>query len=180
MLLREPEIMSGILVFFLSLIFIEIVILFVIFEQFVILACLARHFQKQQPLFSIKAFQDDMPRFMLYLKSCMYALVKICVGLLLFVVPGVQAFFRYLLVGAIAIFEFDENKTSEQILEKSEQLTKGKLVAFASLFFAFFLILLGVDALLGRVVMQLIVGPVISTYFTICVVLYYKKLLQST
>ena len=134
MLLREPHMMSGILVFFLSLIFIEIVVLFVILEQFVILACLQHHFLNKKPIFSMEAFKNDGPRFMLYVKSCLFVLVKVCVGLLMLIVPGIQAFFRYMFVGPISVFEYGNHKTSDDILRRSEELTYHHWQQLASLF----------------------------------------------
>lgn len=174
LLLKELEIMSSIVLFLLFLIFIEVVILFFIVEQFVILVCLSRYFQKQAPIFNFKIFEGEMPRFMLYIKGCLFALVKICVGFLMLIVPGVRACFRYFFVGPIAVFEYREALTSDEILEKSVKLTEGKFLRLASLIIALFLFSFGSHFIFGKMIAHFILLPPLVTYFTICVVFFYK------
>ena len=178
LLMKNPHILSGVLVFFLMLLFIEMVIAFVIFEQFVILVALMRTYDHQKPMISLDVLRSEGGRFGLYLKSCLFALLKICVGLFMFIVPGIQAFVKYLMVGPIAIFEYGENKRSSQILEKSEEITRGHILHLFSFVLALFLTALLLNYLLGRVFTQLVMFPVLMTYFTLGVVVYYKRVLN--
>ncbi len=174
-LLGDLEIVSGILAFFLILIFIEIVFLLIFLEVYVMMFCLYRYDQKQVPMFNYYVFDGQMPRFLLYFKSCLYASVKVAIGLLLLIVPGVQAFFRYVMVGPVAVFEFKEKETAEAILEKSATMTKGKFLSLAVLIFGFLIILVILNFILGRMMTQFFVLPILFTYLMICLFLFYKN-----
>ncbi len=161
----------------LAIVFVVVLIAFAIFVQFVILFCLMRVYEKKEPIVSIEAFQNETPRFKLYMEAALQAAAQVLMGLVMLIVPGVQAFFKYFMVGPIAIFEYSLQLQSNAILSKSDKITDGHRWQLAYLCIGTLLLYLLARFILGSVFTQLFLTPVISTYFTICVVIYYKKLL---
>ena len=137
-----------------------------------------RIYEKKEPIVSIEAFQNETTRFKLYMEAALQAAAQILMGLVMFIVPGVQAFFKYFMVGPIAVFEYSSQLQTTAILSKSEKITEGHRWQLAYLFIGILLLYLLMRFILGSVFTQLFLTPVISTYFTICVVIYYKKLLK--
>ena len=162
----------------LAIVFGVVLIVFAVFVQFVVLFCLQRVYEKKEPILSIEAFQNETARFKLYMEAALQAATQILMGLVMFIVPGVQAFFKYFMVGPIAIFEYTPQLQSAAILSKSERVTEGHRWQLAYLFMGILLLYILTRFILGSVFTQLFLTPVISAYFTICVVIYYKKLLK--
>lgn len=162
----------------LVIIFAAVLIAFAIFVQFVILFCLMRIYEKKEPILSIEAFQNETACFKLYMETALQAAGRILMGLVMLITPGVQAFFKYFMVGPISIFEYSPQLQSAAILSKSERITEGHHGRLAYFCVAIVLLYILTRFILGSVFTQLFLTPVISTYFTICVVIYYKKLLK--
>ena len=162
----------------LVIVFVVVLIAFAVFVQFVILFCLMRIYEKKEPILSIEAFQNETARFKLYMETVLQAAAKILMGLVMFIVPGVQAFFKYFMVGPIAIFEYSPQLYFPAILSKSEKITEGHHGQLATLCIGTLLLYILTRFILGSVFTQIFLTPVISTYFTLCVVIYYKKLLK--
>lgn len=163
----------------LVVVFLVVLIAFAVFVQFVILFCLMRVYEKKEPILSIEAFQNETGRFKLYMETALQAAGQILMGLVMLIVPGVQAFFKYFMVGPIAIFEYAPQLHTSAILSKSEKITEGHRWQLAYLCIALVLVSIVARTILGSVFTQLFLTPVLSTYFTICVVIYYKRLLKS-
>ena len=175
MLLKDPHVVSGVLVFFLLLLFIEVVVLFVVFEQFIILTCLYRIYEHHAPIFTLTLFQEEKERFLLYIKSCLTVLVKICIGLILFILPGLRAFFRFLFIGPISIFEYQGQLTADETLKRSENLTEPHFWLLVLGGILFIVILFLSHLILGQLLTQLVLMPVLATYLTICIVILYRR-----
>ena len=178
LLLRDSFLLWFILPI-LAVVFAAVLIAFAIFVQFVILFCLQRVYEKKEPILSIEAFQNETARFKLYMETALQAATQILMGLIMLIVPGVQAFFKYFMVGPIAVFEYTSQLHSSAILSKSEKITEGHRWQLAYLCIGIVLVYILTRFILGSVFTQIFLTPVISTYFTICVVIYYKRLLKA-
>lgn len=174
-LLQNPALFSGIVVFLLYFLFIDVVLVFILCEQYIMLICIERIFLKKYPLFGIKMFEGESTRFIYYVKTVLFSAMKVMVGCLCFVIPGIKAFFQYMLSGIISVFTFSDHKEIEKILEESKRITQGKLLPLASLVISSLLALFISEWVIGQIFTQFFLMPFLSLLVTLSLVLFCKQ-----
>lgn len=157
----------------LYMIFFFILFTFGAVTHFVVLFCVSRW--ETKPLVSFEALKQEKERLGFYLKSAFYTLSQIVAGLLSGIIPGIKYFFNFFFICPLIIFDYQPAVTIQEILN-----TCGHRMEHRRQEFFYFLtsnILLYVISLLlfGEAVTQLLLVPLLFTYFSLCLVIYYKR-----